>query len=83
VQRAPATSGLGAELLDEDDAASVLAAAGGASNVEGIIWHVSDSAVKPIVANRRIERLPEPRYEPKGLPFTPLSLQVGCSGEAA
>lgn len=48
-----------------------------ATAVEALIWHASDSAVKPIVANRRIERLPDPRYDPKGLPFTPLSLQVG------
>ena len=31
--------------------------------------------MKPIVANRRIERLPEPRYEAKALPFEALSLQ--------
>jgi serine/threonine-protein kinase ULK4 len=31
--------------------------------------------VKPIVANRRIERLPEPKWESKGLPFEPLTLQ--------
>ena len=43
--------------------------------VEDLVWHPSDSAVKPIVANRRIERLPEPKWEPKGLPFEPLSLQ--------
>jgi serine/threonine-protein kinase ULK4 len=44
--------------------------------IEALIWHASDSTVKPIVANRRIERLPEPRYEARGLPFTPLSLTV-------
>lgn len=49
--------------------------AAGSQGVEGLVWHSSDAAVKPIVANRRIERLPEPRFEPKGLPFTPLSLQ--------
>ncbi len=47
--------------------------------VEALIWHPSDSAVKPIVANRRIERLPEPRYDPKALSFTPMSLQVRIS----
>ncbi|GFH10851.1 protein kinase domain-containing protein [Haematococcus lacustris] len=50
--------------------------AGGPSPaMDALIWHASDAAVKPIVANRRIERLPEPRYEAKSLPFTPLSLQ--------
>jgi serine/threonine-protein kinase ULK4 len=38
------------------------------------LWHPTDSAVKPIVANRRIERLPEAKYEAKALPFEPLSL---------
>jgi serine/threonine-protein kinase ULK4 len=44
--------------------------------IEGLIWHSSDVAVKPIVANRRIERLPEPKYEPKALTFPAMSLQV-------
>jgi serine/threonine-protein kinase ULK4 len=38
------------------------------------IWHPSDSAVKPIVANRRIERLPDPTWTAAALPFPPLSL---------
>lgn len=44
--------------------------------LEGLVWHASDAAVKPIVANRRIERLPEPKFEPKALPFPAMSLQV-------
>lgn len=27
-----------------------------------LMWHPSDLAVKPIIGNRRIEKLPEPRY---------------------
>ena len=37
-----------------------------------LIWHASDSSVKPIVANRRIERLPEPKWDAEVLPFSPL-----------
>lgn len=37
-----------------------------------LIWHASDSSVKPIVANRRIERLPEPKWDAQALPFRPL-----------
>ncbi len=53
--------------------------AGGAAqpSVEALVWHTSDSAVKPIVANRRIEKLPEPKFDIKALPFAPMSLQVG------
>lgn len=40
-----------------------------------LIWHASDSSVKPIVANRRIERLPEPKWDAEALPFSPLTLQ--------
>lgn len=42
--------------------------------VQRLIWHPSDAAVKPIVGNRRIERLPDPKWDPKTLPFNPLSL---------
>lgn len=45
------------------------------SAVLQLIWHPSDSAVKPIVANRRIERLPEVQYDGNSLPFEPLNLQ--------
>ncbi|KAL0019961.1 hypothetical protein WJX79_009290 [Trebouxia sp. C0005] len=44
-------------------------------SVYELIWHVSDSSVKPIVANRRIERLPEPKWDAQALPFKPLALQ--------
>ncbi|PNH11471.1 Serine/threonine-protein kinase ULK4 [Tetrabaena socialis] len=44
------------------------------ASMEELIWHTSDTAVKPIVANRRIERLPEPRYDAASLPFKPWSL---------
>jgi serine/threonine-protein kinase ULK4 len=40
-----------------------------------LIWHPTDSAVKPIVANRRIERLAEPSWDAASLPFAPLTLQ--------
>ncbi len=49
----------------------------GTSTMDALIWHASDSAVKPIVANRRIERLPELKWDAKALPFAPMSLQVG------
>ena len=44
--------------------------------LDALVWHASDAAVKPIVANRRIERLPEPKFEPKALQFPAMSLQV-------
>eukprot|EP00798_Chlamydomonas_sp_ICE-L_P014436 gene14436-20443_t len=47
----------------------------GAGSIEALIWHLSDTAVKPIVANRRIERLPEPRFDAKALPFTAMTLE--------
>ncbi len=52
-------------------------------SVYELIWHASDSSVKPIVANRRIERLPEPKWDAQALPFKPLVgpcqlLQTGC-----
>jgi len=43
--------------------------------LSSLIWHPSDSAVKPIVANRRIERLAEPAWDAAALPFAPLTLQ--------
>lgn len=51
------------------------AAAARWSAVLSLLWHPSDSAVKPIVANRRIERLPDLTWDAKSLPFEPLSLQ--------
>jgi len=44
-------------------------------SVEELIWHSTDSAVKPIVGNRKIERVPEPRWEARSLPFAAMSLQ--------
>ena len=45
-----------------------------------LIWHASDSSVKPIVANRRIERLPEPKWDAEALPFRPLvNLDTCCT----
>ncbi|KAK9845677.1 hypothetical protein WJX84_012207 [Apatococcus fuscideae] len=46
-----------------------------AQHVAALVWHASDMAVKPIVANRRIERLPEPRWDSRSIPFAILSLQ--------
>lgn len=40
--------------------------------LEDLIWHPSDSAVIPIVANRRIERIAEPQFDAAALPFPPL-----------
>ncbi|WIA17198.1 hypothetical protein OEZ85_014081 [Tetradesmus obliquus] len=68
-------------LIDQSGRAAVSASdtAGAAaarwSAVLSLLWHPSDSAVKPIVANRRIERLPDLTWDAKSLPFEPLSLQ--------
>ena len=43
--------------------------------LEDVIWHPSDSVVKPIVGNRRVERVLDPKWEPASLPFRPFSLQ--------
>lgn len=59
---------------DDDLEASTLMLDAG--SVEVMLWHASDTAVKPIVANRRIERLPEPKFDAKALTFPALSLQV-------
>jgi serine/threonine-protein kinase ULK4 len=45
------------------------------ADLQSLMWHPSDSAVKPIVANRRIERLAEPSWDAASLPFAPLTLQ--------
>jgi len=55
---------------EEDDMATTERPA-----VEDLIWHASDSAVKPIVGNRRIERVAEPRWEARSLSFPAMSLQ--------
>lgn len=62
-----------------DDETGIVMADG--MSIDNLIWHASDTAVKPIVANRRIERLPEPRYDPRGLPFTAMSLQEMLNAE--
>lgn len=36
------------------------------------MWHPSDSLVRPIVGNSRIERIPEPSWDPTALPCAPL-----------
>ncbi|CAI5470722.1 unnamed protein product [Closterium sp. Yama58-4] len=38
-----------------------------------VMWHASDVAVKPIVLNRRIEKLPEPAFDARHLPMDPLA----------
>lgn len=42
--------------------------------LESLVWHASDVMVKPIVGNRRIERLPELRFDSTSLPFPALTL---------
>ena len=39
------------------------------------VFHASDLSVRPIVGNRRIEKIMDPRYDRQSLPFTPLTLQ--------
>ena len=41
----------------------------GQPTIEQLIWHPSDLSIKPIVGNRRIERLPEPKWDAGALPF--------------
>jgi hypothetical protein len=65
---------LGASASASAASAAPAAPRGGAAPLAELIWHPSDMAVKPIVGNRRIERLPDPRYEARELPFRPLSL---------
>ncbi|GLC54130.1 hypothetical protein PLESTB_000827100 [Pleodorina starrii] len=72
-QSAPSSAGVG---MDDDLLVETgsLATDRDAAPLEDLIWHASDTAVKPIVANRRIERLPEPRYDATGWTFKPLTL---------
>ena len=44
-----------------------------ASDLTNAFWHPSDRLVKPIVANRRIERPILSTFDPTSLPFQPLS----------
>ncbi|CAI5993122.1 unnamed protein product [Closterium sp. NIES-65] len=67
----------------EGRAAEGPAAAGGAGaaaaeaekalSAVDVMWHASDVAVKPIVLNRRIEKLPEPAFDARHLPMDPLA----------
>ena len=41
----------------------------GQPTIEQLIWHPSDLSIKPIVGNRRIERLPDPKWDASALPF--------------
>lgn len=68
----PGPSSAQAELQDSEDISSSMPRS--AAPLTSLIWHASDTAVKPIVGNRRIERLPEPRFEARDLPFQPLTL---------
>lgn len=53
-------------------AAPPVRATPGQPSLEKLIWHPSDVSIKPIVANRRIERLPEPKWDPAALSFEAL-----------
>ena len=57
---------------DAEQAEQPSTSAAARPTVYELIWHASDSSVKPIVANRRIERLPEPKWDAQALPFRPL-----------
>ena len=50
-------------------APAVRKATPGQPTIEQLIWHPSDLSIKPIVGNRRIERLPEPKWDAAALPF--------------
>jgi serine/threonine-protein kinase ULK4 len=45
-----------------------------AIDIAELMNHASDSQVKPIVLNRRIEVMTEPHYDPDALPFEPLTI---------
>lgn len=47
-----------------------------AQEVEELLWHRSDMTVKPIVQNRRIERVAEPTFDRRLLPFRPATLDA-------
>eukprot|EP00899_Mesostigma_viride_P011673 jgi/Mesvir1/20506/Mv12390-RA.3 len=53
------------------------------AELESLLWHPSDSAVKPIVLNKRIEKVVDPPWDAKALPFRPLSLEEMMSSEQA
>ncbi|PRW59606.1 kinase [Chlorella sorokiniana] len=45
---------------------------GGGVNLEALVYHPTDSVMKPIVGNKRIERPLESLFNPSLLPFQPL-----------
>ena len=47
----------------------------GPPSLEKLMYHASDSGVKPIVSNKRIERVQEPTFDRSALPFQPRTLQ--------
>eukprot|EP00898_Chlorokybus_atmophyticus_P000048 jgi/Chlat1/1043/Chrsp110S01535 len=51
------------------------AAAEKAITVQQLMWHASDMVVKPIVLNRRIEKVAEPTYDARALPFRAFAMQ--------
>lgn len=57
---------------EEDSAKQPSTSGSPRPSIYDLIWHATDSSVKPIVANRRIERLPEPKWDARALPFKPL-----------
>lgn len=80
-QRQEQTSGIQEVTSAEASPTAAPPAVGTASDLEALMWYPSDSAVKPIVANRRIERLPEPKWDRNLLPFQPLTLQEMLSSD--
>ena len=44
-----------------------------------LLFHLSDTHVKPIMCNTRVERLTEVKYDAESLPFPPHSLQDVCN----
>ena len=50
---------------------------------EDVIWHASDAVVKPIVGNRRVERILDPKWEAGALPFRAMTLSEVLMAPAA
>eukprot|EP01025_Chloroclados_australasicus_P038646 TRINITY_DN398_c1_g1_i10.p1 TRINITY_DN398_c1_g1~~TRINITY_DN398_c1_g1_i10.p1 ORF type:complete len:1216 (-),score=117.54 TRINITY_DN398_c1_g1_i10:293-3940(-) len=44
-------------------------------SIRDLIFHKSDSQIRPIVGNKRIEKVPDPRWNDKELPFKSLSVE--------
>ena len=75
--RTPSKGGAGGSgtLNPKPPAAPPATDAGAAlESIASLMHHATDSAIKPIVLNRRIEVLPEPMYDPAGLPFPALTV---------